>query len=269
MKRFKSKIKERHQKQFYGMITGQLLRKLDAIEATELKANFQEFLQTTLDYVDKWFRLERFPKAIGWIGLEQQTVRHEDVMELASELAPELEDNLFDEVTDLNRILGEVTGTEFDTFSAVEKWRRIFKAQLPNLLALVGKVLTIPVSNAYIERVFSLCSAQWTDVNGRTTNKINIMIECFKREDNPTSYCGYWEDKDQDPIHIDDIQSSIANATLRSAQKREAYSPTQIPMPPSPRVGWLRAQQMPSRDIVECPHCLALPKVTDDVQLTV
>uniref|UniRef100_A0A914H948 Uncharacterized protein n=1 Tax=Globodera rostochiensis TaxID=31243 RepID=A0A914H948_GLORO len=50
--------------------------------------------------------------------------------------SPELEDNLFDEVIDLNRILGEVTGTEFETFSAVKKLKRIFKAHLPNLLPL-------------------------------------------------------------------------------------------------------------------------------------
>uniref|UniRef100_A0A914H7D3 Uncharacterized protein n=1 Tax=Globodera rostochiensis TaxID=31243 RepID=A0A914H7D3_GLORO len=43
-------------------------------------------------------------------------------------------------------------------------------------------------------------------VNGRPTNKTQIFIECFKREDNPTKFWGYWEDKAQDPIHIDDIQ---------------------------------------------------------------
>uniref|UniRef100_A0A914GYW5 Metalloendopeptidase n=1 Tax=Globodera rostochiensis TaxID=31243 RepID=A0A914GYW5_GLORO len=45
-------------------------------------------------------------------------------------------------------------------------------------------------------------------VNGRPTNKTQIFIECFKREDNPTKFWGYWEDKAQDPIHIDDIQCS-------------------------------------------------------------
>ncbi|KAI3408206.1 hypothetical protein GPALN_012052 [Globodera pallida] len=44
------------------------------------------------------------------------------------------------------------------------------------------------------------------------------MIECFKREDNPTSYWGYWEDTDQDPIHIDDIQSSANNCELSYRQ---------------------------------------------------
>uniref|UniRef100_A0A183BQN0 Metalloendopeptidase n=1 Tax=Globodera pallida TaxID=36090 RepID=A0A183BQN0_GLOPA len=43
-------------------------------------------------------------------------------------------------------------------------------------------------------------------VNGRATNKTQIFIECFKREDNPTKFWGYWEDKAQDPIHIDDLQ---------------------------------------------------------------
>uniref|UniRef100_A0A183BYC1 Metalloendopeptidase n=1 Tax=Globodera pallida TaxID=36090 RepID=A0A183BYC1_GLOPA len=43
-------------------------------------------------------------------------------------------------------------------------------------------------------------------INGYRTNKTVITMECFKREDNPTSYWGYWANKTQDPIHIDDIQ---------------------------------------------------------------
>ncbi|KAL3101618.1 hypothetical protein niasHT_025262 [Heterodera trifolii] len=74
------------------------MRKLTINEANEIKANFQ----TTLDYIDKWFRLERFPKSISWVGLDENEVRHADVLELASEIAPELEDKLFDEITDLN-----------------------------------------------------------------------------------------------------------------------------------------------------------------------
>ena len=32
-----------------------------------------------------------------------------------------------------------------------------------NLQKLVSKILSIPVSNAPVERIFSLCGAQWTD----------------------------------------------------------------------------------------------------------
>ncbi|KAL3112535.1 hypothetical protein niasHT_018741 [Heterodera trifolii] len=61
--------------------------------------------RTTLDYIDKWFRLERFPKSISWVGLDEN------------------------------------------------------EAQLPNLYVLISKVFAIPVSNAFVERVFSLCGS--------------------------------------------------------------------------------------------------------------
>uniref|UniRef100_A0A914KGK4 HAT C-terminal dimerisation domain-containing protein n=1 Tax=Meloidogyne incognita TaxID=6306 RepID=A0A914KGK4_MELIC len=35
---------------------------------------------------------------------------------------------------------------------------------MPGLYELVSKFLSVPASNAYVERVFSLISAQWTDV---------------------------------------------------------------------------------------------------------
>ena len=54
--------------------------------------------------------------------------------------------------------------------SSEEKWMKIFEADFPNLQILVSKILSVPVSNATVERVFSLISAQWTD----SLNSLNI-----------------------------------------------------------------------------------------------
>ena len=85
-------------------------------------------------------------------------------MDLAAEYAPELSDSLFDEITQVNEILKGIVEEEFDVLSAEEKWQRIFKANLPGMYRLVSKFLCIPVSNAFVERIFSLTSGQWTDV---------------------------------------------------------------------------------------------------------
>ena len=116
-----------------------------------------------MDYVNKWFRLERFPTKINWISLASKEVAHEDVLELAGQIAPELEDSLFDEVTTLNGILQEIPDEQLEGLSAAKKWQRIFKADLPTLRKLVSKIMSVFVSNAYIERVFSLIGNQWTD----------------------------------------------------------------------------------------------------------
>ena len=44
-----------------------------------------------------------------------------------------------------------------------EVWAKIFKnSDFPQLYKLVAKVLSIPVSNAYVEHIFSLMSNLWT-----------------------------------------------------------------------------------------------------------
>jgi hypothetical protein len=48
-----------------------------------------------------------------------------------------------------------------------DKWIKIFKTDddqqpLPSLYKLVGIILTVPVSNVFVERVFFLSNAQWT-----------------------------------------------------------------------------------------------------------
>jgi hypothetical protein len=88
-------------------------------------------------------------------------------MEMATEYAPELPDSLFDEITQVNDILEAIPDGEFNGLTAEKKWQRIFNADLPGLYCLVSKFLSIPASNACVERIFSLCSAQWTDVRNR------------------------------------------------------------------------------------------------------
>uniref|UniRef100_A0A914ID34 Metalloendopeptidase n=1 Tax=Globodera rostochiensis TaxID=31243 RepID=A0A914ID34_GLORO len=124
----------------------------------------QLFYQSTLEYVDKWFRTERYRTQIGWLTLTTHQLDHEEIIELASEYAPDMTDALFDEISQVNQILKEVPEAEFEQLTTEQKWQQIFNADLPCLYKLVSKFLSIPVSNAFVERVFSLCSAQWTDV---------------------------------------------------------------------------------------------------------
>uniref|UniRef100_A0A914HQG9 HAT C-terminal dimerisation domain-containing protein n=1 Tax=Globodera rostochiensis TaxID=31243 RepID=A0A914HQG9_GLORO len=164
MRSFRAKIKDRMDKKFFGIITGQLLRRLPSADAENLRDSFQLFYQSTLEYVDKWFRTERYPTQIGWLTLTTHQLDHEEIIELASEYAPDMTDALFDEISQVNQILKEVPEAEFEQLTTEQKWQQIFNADLPCLYKLVSKFLSIPVSNAFVERVFSLCSAQWTDV---------------------------------------------------------------------------------------------------------
>ena len=85
---------------------------------------------------------------------------------MAEQIAPELaeKDDLFDEVVELNQILTAIPNEKFIDKSTEEKWQLIFKNNdgLPCILRLVCTILAVPVSNAFAERVFSLCNVQWT-----------------------------------------------------------------------------------------------------------
>jgi hypothetical protein len=69
---------------------------------------------------------------------------------------------------------------------------KIFEGEFPNLRVLVSKIFSIPVSNAVIERVFSLCSSQWTDVRNLlkvdtvkclAQVKVNYDLKCIEMYD--------------------------------------------------------------------------------------
>uniref|UniRef100_A0A914I3V9 Metalloendopeptidase n=1 Tax=Globodera rostochiensis TaxID=31243 RepID=A0A914I3V9_GLORO len=68
-----------------------------------------------------------------------------------------------------------------------------------------GKVVACP-QGIVIFKCDSISDKHFAVLNGRQTNKTRVTLECFKREDNPTNFWSYWDDKDQDPIHIDDMQ---------------------------------------------------------------
>jgi hypothetical protein len=58
---------------------------------------------------------------LSWIELQSKEALPEDVIKLALQVAPELGDSLFDETTELNRILAEIPDEKFDSITAEEK----------------------------------------------------------------------------------------------------------------------------------------------------
>jgi len=177
MDEFKSKIRERLENHFYGTNVNVLLGRLEQTDANNLRSQFQIFYKTTLDYVEKWFKLERLPQKIDWISLRTKRVLHQDVLDLAAQICPDIDDSIFDEVSSLNKILEEIK-EEHDHMSATKKWQKIFSSNLPGIYKLVSKILSIPVSSSFIERIFSLCGSQWTDErNSLEVNTVKSLVQ--------------------------------------------------------------------------------------------
>ena len=98
-------------------------------------------------------------------------------------------DELFDEVSALNVSPKKIPLDVFQKEKAEKNWMNIFARNdnFPLLYKLISIVFFIPVSNAFVERVFSLVSAQWTKERNSLSEKtvksilqvkVNLEVSC-------------------------------------------------------------------------------------------
>ena len=171
--------------------TADLLRCINDERAEVLKSSFQDFYTISLEYVDKWFHIENHPTHTNWTLLRDQTIRYEEVVDLAKQLDPEMAmmNELFDEVSALNILLKKIPLDVFRKEKAENKWMNIFSTNdsFPLLYKLISIVFSMPVSIAFVERVFSLVSPQWTKERNSLSEqtvksilqvKVNLEVSC-------------------------------------------------------------------------------------------
>jgi len=86
-------------------------------------------------------------------------------------------DGLFNEYCTITPILNNVCSKEQNVYS---KWTKIFsssnKENFKNIFLLVSYVLSIPPSNAYVERVFYIMNQKWSKERNR------CKVELIKSE---------------------------------------------------------------------------------------
>ena len=166
---------QRCNSELYGAKTDELLKGIDSDCAEVLKSSFKEFYEVTLEYIDRWYRPDKHPANVAWTLLRYRSVIYEKVKEMAKKVDPELAmaHELFDEVSSLNDMLENIPDETFNKDSPETKWMKLFSENdsLPLLYKLVAIVFSIPVSNAFVERVFSLVSSQWSKERNRLSEK--------------------------------------------------------------------------------------------------
>ena len=157
----------------------------------------QEFYSWSIEYLDKWsasFQADFSKEMIEWFLCSRPMssnsvdssaiVSFDAVLQCARRFLPDIaeEEQLFDQVVELNETLSgliESRGDPFTTLSVPKKWEILLRNKNISLIAkLVDTVFSVPCSNAFCERIFSLMNIQWTDERNRLDFSTVSAILC-------------------------------------------------------------------------------------------
>lgn len=155
----KTKLQNRQTEQFYGKSAMDLLKNFDEHQKTKLKNDANKFFTSCLNYLQKWYNFEdqeyqamkvlSLKEPITWAGI----TRLQEILKIDVDL-----DMLYEEVGILCEMhLIEENLRWVDCFTKSKD-----RNPCTELKKLVTFVLSIPVSNASCERVFSMMEQVWS-----------------------------------------------------------------------------------------------------------
>lgn len=186
MENLLKELKQRLNDGFYGYKVSLCLKYLPPQKKGQVISKLNNFYERAILYLQKWFdfsennpfhHLKTFSLTndLKWDCLEDATSK----LGLCSFVDM---DALYSEYCIVKNILPEVF-SKADT--CIGKWNFLFSkagvdsSPLPNLLSIVQYALSVPVSNAFTERVFSIMGNVWTDNRNRLeVDVVKSEIQC-------------------------------------------------------------------------------------------
>ncbi|KAJ4926419.1 hypothetical protein JOQ06_008593 [Pogonophryne albipinna] len=161
----KTKLQQRQIDSFFGMETSAILQQFPNQKAAAIKHDLSKFYQAALNYLEKWYDFtdNNYQKNVASLALKSKfTFSHlcdaVEVLQLRGKLDM---DELYDEYCVTLPRQQDVVERRAPV---VEKWSTLLQGtNTPNLTAVASFLLSIPITNASLETVFSLMTAAWTD----------------------------------------------------------------------------------------------------------
>ena len=142
--------------QFFGQIVKEKLKLIDNESQKLFNQNAISVYKRALEYLNKHFDFEKsYFKKIKCLNLDSK-LNIDDVCEITELFNLNLDmDNLFDEICNFNKV--------FDILSLEQKnWNFILeKHKFFNLSQIITCVMSIPIGNDFVERVFSVMNNLW------------------------------------------------------------------------------------------------------------
>uniref|UniRef100_A0A8C4Y930 HAT C-terminal dimerisation domain-containing protein n=2 Tax=Gopherus TaxID=38771 RepID=A0A8C4Y930_9SAUR len=174
MESLHSKLKRRKEDNFYGRSVQAILCNVSPSNKRKFKEEADKAFSRCIAYLEKWydFKTSVF-KQMSVLSLDNE-VKWSDLEKLAEVLRIEIDfDKLFDDYCVLQQVRREIISKEQ---KIDQRWVEVFK-QIPEsgnsqMFKLVSFTLSIPVSNAYCERVFSLMTQLWSKERNRLSESV-------------------------------------------------------------------------------------------------
>jgi len=170
MEKLRNKLQSRLNDKFFGSGTQKILSsdEMDDVRSV-IQNNMCAALQKALDYLDKWFFADNKLAHMLNIMSLNSAPEFADIQSVASVMKLSINiDQLYDEFSETRQLFAKVGHG-----SAAVKWQSYFKDctnlnfKVPCMFKIASAVLSIPGSNAFSERVFSLMNAKWRDDRNR------------------------------------------------------------------------------------------------------
>jgi hypothetical protein len=167
---------------FFGMEVINALQNLLPQETLRFKENALNVFKKSIEYLEKWFDYENSCfKYFVPLNLKED-IAFESIIKLAKVVDVKIDnesgDLLYNELSELRNSLSKLNS---EKIAIDKKWVKFFSNNdCPILLKIVSKVFAIPISNAFVERLFSIMKKACKDDRNRMRTSIIKAEICTK-----------------------------------------------------------------------------------------
>lgn len=192
MVQLKNQIETRYQDGFYGSKVNKSLDYLGREKRYKFEEEAKKVYKRALEYLCSWYDYENTPfQYFSVINLKGKSPTYQSLVEAAKAVKLEIdEDALYEEVI---LLASAFSAKEESQIRLDLQWVKIFQSSngFKELPKIVGKILSIPISNAYVEKIFSIMGNVWTNLRNRLrvdmvkaelATKLNFDMSCDEFE---------------------------------------------------------------------------------------
>ncbi|XP_077187047.1 uncharacterized protein LOC143834264 [Paroedura picta] len=175
-----AKLKRRKEDKFYGKSSQVILSNICPFENRKFTEEAEKTLSRCIAYLEQWYYFETsIFEQMAVLSLNSE-VKWFDLVTLVTALCIDIDiDQLYNEYCVLQKLREEIVSKEQ---KVDQRWVKVFR-QIPEhadsqLLKLVSFVLSIPVSNAFCEKIYSLMAQLWSkDRNALSDSVVKAELQ--------------------------------------------------------------------------------------------